>query len=122
VLSDVYITATVRCAPPANKPSRDEHDACRPWLEAELDLLSRLRVVVALGAVAWSESLAVFSRRGHAFAGPRPRFAHGVEVALEGGIVLLASYHPSQQNTFTGKLTEPMFDSIWARAREVLSG
>ena len=130
-LRDAFVTAAVRCAPPANKPTPAERDACRPWLAAELDLLPRLRVVVALGGFAWAQALAVFGARGRVAPTPRPRFGHGAEVRLESrrqggprpgaGLVLLGSYHPSQQNTFTGTLTEAMFDAVWARARELLS-
>jgi uracil-DNA glycosylase family 4 len=120
VLRDAWLTATVRCAPPANKPTPSECEACRPWLEAELDELGNVRVVVALGGIAWSASLDVLARRGHRLPRPRPRFGHGTEVELDCGRVLLGSYHPSQQNTFTGRLTEPMFDAVWARARSIL--
>ncbi len=117
VLTDVFITAAVRCAPPANKPTPAERDSCRSWLEGELDLLDRVKVVVTLGGFAYAQMLRVMEGRGCAPPTPRPRFAHGREVALAGGPPVLASYHPSQQNTFTGTLTEEMFDRIWARAR-----
>lgn len=130
-LRDALVTASVRCAPPANKPTPAERDACRQWLDAELELLPRLRVVVALGSLAWAQALAVLEERGHPVPIPRPRFGHGAEVRLgpgrsagagsDTGLTLLGSYHPSQQNTFTGTLTEAMFDAVWARAREVLS-
>jgi uracil-DNA glycosylase len=130
-LRGAFVTAPVKCAPPANKPTPEERDACRPWLEAELDLLPDLRVVVALGSFAWTQALALFERRGHAVPTPRPRFGHGAEACLGRageagarpgpGLTLLGSYHPSQQNTFTGTLTEEMFDAVWARARELLS-
>ena len=116
-LSDVWISAMVRCAPPANKPTPDERRRCRGWLEQELDLMPDLRVVVALGGLAFAQILRVLSDRGAPVPVPRPRFGHGVEVPLAGHPTLLASYHPSQQNTFTGKLTESMFDRVWARAR-----
>lgn len=118
-LRGAFVTAAVRCAPPANKPTLAERDACRPWLEAELDLLTHLRVAVALGSFAWAQALGVFAERGHAIPRPRPRFGHGAEVDLGGGLTLLGSYHPSQQNTFTGKLTEAMFDAVWSRARDL---
>ncbi|HSH76320.1 MAG TPA: uracil-DNA glycosylase, partial [Longimicrobiales bacterium] len=118
-LSDVLVTAAVRCAPPANKPTPDERDACRPWLEAELDLLARVRVIVTLGSFAFSQVMRILSDRGAGVSGPRPRFGHLAEVALPDGRTVLASYHPSQQNTFTGKLTESMFDAVWARARKL---
>ena len=108
----------MRCAPPANKPTPAERDACRPWLERELDLLPDLRVLVTLGQFAYAQTLRILESRGIAVPRPRPKFGHGAEVALDGGLLLLASYHPSQQNTFTGTLTEPMFDSVWSRARD----
>jgi len=120
-LTDALVTAAVRCAPPGNKPLPSERDNCRPYLERELDaLLPRLGVVVALGGFAWSHLLRILADRGLALPTPRPGFAHGAEVPLAGGPTLLASYHPSQQNTFTGTLTEEMFDRIWSRARALL--
>src|SRR5690606_12862267 len=118
-LYDIRITAMVRCAPPANRPTPEERDRCRAWLEEELDLFGRVRVVVTLGGLSFHQTLRVLADRGAVVPRPRPRFGHGVEVPLEGGPLVLASYHPSQQNTFTGTLTEPMFDAIWARARAV---
>jgi uracil-DNA glycosylase len=117
-LTDIFVSAAVHCAPPANKPTPSERDACRPWLDEELDLLDRLRVVVVLGNFSYAQTLRVLGNRGFAIPKPRPRFGHGAEVDL-GAVTLIASYHPSQQNTFTGKLTEPMFDSIWRRARQL---
>jgi len=116
-LTDTYIAAAVRCAPPANKPTTDERDACAPYLVREMGLLSQLRVVVALGAFGWDAALRAFVDLGHA-AHPKPRFGHLAEVAI-GPYVLLGSYHPSQQNTFTGKLTPPMFDAVLGRARDL---
>jgi len=121
-LTDVFVTAAVRCAPPANKPTIDERDACRPWLEEEFRLLPDLRVVVTLGQFAYTQTLRILADGGLAVPRPRPRFGHGVEVPLEGGPVLIGSYHPSQQNTFTGKLTQDMFGAIWARARTLAEG
>ena len=115
-LSDVFVTAAVRCAPPANKPEASERDACRPWLDQELDVMKHVQVVVTLGGFAYAQTLRILADRGASVPRPRPRFGHGVEVEL-GMVTVLASYHPSQQNTFTGKLTEPMFDAIWGRAR-----
>jgi len=122
-LTDLLVTAAVRCAPPANKPTPDERDACRPWLEAELDLLDRVRVIVVLGSFAYQQTLRILQDRGVEIPRPRPRFGHGAEVVLPGaGLKVLCSYHPSQQNTFTGKLTEEMFDAVWSRARELVRG
>jgi uracil-DNA glycosylase family 4 len=122
-LRDVLISASVRCAPPANKPSPAELATCRGWLEGEMRLLDRVRVIVALGAIAFDQVWKTLAGQGAGPAGgskqKRPRFAHLVEVQLEDGRVVLGSYHPSQQNTFTGKLTEPMFDRVWARAVEL---
>jgi uracil-DNA glycosylase family 4 len=118
-LTNVFVTAAVRCAPPANKPTPVERDACAPWLGAELDLMGGIRVVVTLGQFAWNQTLRILGERGVTVPRPRPRFGHGAEVRLPDGPVLLGSFHPSQQNTFTGKLTETMFDSVWTRAREI---
>lgn len=115
-LRGAYVLAAVRCAPPANRPSTEERDACRPYLERELALLAERRVLLALGGWALGVLATVEGLR------PRPRFAHGAEYALEGGRTLLCSYHPSQQNTFTGRLTEPMFDAVFARARALADG
>ena len=112
-LSGAYVTAAVRCAPPGNRPTTLERDTCSPYLERELALLREARVVVALGGFACGVLSSLTGLR------PRPRFGHGVEAALPGGRTLLCSYHPSQQNTFTGRLTEPMFDAIFDRAREL---
>ena len=113
-LTACYITAPVKCAPPDNKPLPAERDACAPWLTAELALLD-LRVVVALGAFAWDQAL-----RHLGPVRPKPRFGHGAETPLPHDRVLLGSYHVSQQNTSTGRLTEPMLDSVLLRARELL--
>ncbi|HVP39077.1 MAG TPA: uracil-DNA glycosylase [Candidatus Saccharimonadales bacterium] len=112
------ITAACHCAPPDNRPTPEELRRCGPWLARTLDLLPA-KVFLALGGIAWRAlALELRSRGWHS--GPLPRFAHGAEVALAGGRRLLGSYHPSQQNTFTGRLTEPMFDAVFARARELL--
>ncbi len=111
------MVAAVRCAPPDNRPDPTERDACAPWLDAELAaVLPGLAVIVALGSFAWGVTLAALTRQRLAVPRPRPRFGHGVEVALSGGTLLLGCYHPSQQNTFTGKLTEEMLDDVLARA------
>jgi len=115
-LQGVRITAAVRCAPPSNKPSPAERDTCAPWLEAELRLLRCARVLVALGAFAWTSSLRALSADGEQLPRPAPRFAHGAEVSLaRRGLV--GCFHPSQQNTFTGRLTESMLDDVLARAK-----
>ncbi len=116
-LRDAYITAVVRCPPPANKPTPGERDNCLPYLERELQLLERCRVIVALGAFAWDGVLRAARALG-AEARPKPRFGHGAEADL-GRWQLLGCFHPSQQNTFTGKLTVPMIDAAFARAREL---
>jgi uracil-DNA glycosylase len=119
-LTDCYITAAVRCAPPDNKPSRVEFERCRPYLVQELELFKAVRVVIALGRIAFDSFLAAHQKNGGAVPKPRPRFGHGVSVVLPNGVTLIGSYHPSQQNTFTGKLTRPMFQAIFNRARAVL--
>jgi uracil-DNA glycosylase family 4 len=111
VLTGAYITAAVHCAPPDNKPTPSERAACAPFLARELELLADARVVVALGLIGWNTVVDHFGLR------PRPKFGHLAECQLPGGRTLLGSYHPSQQNTFTGKLTEPMFDAVFTRAR-----
>jgi uracil-DNA glycosylase family 4 len=119
-LIDVRMLAAVRCAPPANKPTPEERDTCRPWLERELTFLRpTLRVVVALGAFAWTTLWPVLTAVGYDITPRRRRFAHLAEVTTGDGLLVVGSYHPSQQNTFTGRLTEPMLDAVFARAREV---
>ncbi len=126
-LRGAWITAPVRCAPPANKPTPEEQRRCRPFIEAELDLLVRSRVYVALGQIGYQAVCSLVGVR------PRPRFAHGLEVPVPArpeapavpvrpSRTILCSYHVSQQNTFTGRLTEPMLDAVFARARELSSG
>jgi uracil-DNA glycosylase len=117
-LRDAYVTAVVRCAPPANKPSPAERDSCLVYLERELRLLEHCRTIVALGAFAWDGVIRASRELGCEPPRPKPRFSHGAEVRL-GRWTLLGCYHPSQQNTFTGRLTEPMLDRIFARAREL---
>lgn len=114
-LRGAYVAAAVRCAPPGNRPLPDERDRCAPFLHGELALLPDLRVIVALGAFAWQAALrAVAATRGP-LPRPRPRFAHGAEAAI-GPYTLLGTYHPSQQNTFTGRLTAPMLEAVLRRA------
>ncbi len=115
-LVDTYIAAAVRCAPPANKPTPEERDACAPFLDRELALLASVRVVVALGSFGWYAAWRALAGNGERCA--TPRFGHLAEVAV-GPYILLGSYHPSQQNTFTGRLTVPMFDAVMARARDL---
>jgi uracil-DNA glycosylase len=117
-LRDAYVAAAVRCAPPGNKPLPDERDRCRPYLIRELGLLPRARVIVALGAFAWAASLRASAELGGDLAAPLPRFGHLAEAHVE-PYTLIGSYHPSQQNTFTGKLTEPMLDAVFTRAGEL---
>ena len=114
-LTDAWVTAAVRCAPPANKPLPSERDACAPFLHREFELLSRVEVVVCLGGFGYDAACRHFDVR------PRPRFGHGQVVPLDGGPSLLCSFHPSQQNTFTGRLTEQMLDDVFATAVELVN-
>jgi uracil-DNA glycosylase len=116
-LHGAYVAAAVRCAPPANKPTIDERDRCLPFLARELTLLSDVRVVLALGAYAWDAALRVFAVAGHGTR-PRPKFGHGAEAKV-GPYRLIGSYHPSQQNTFTGRLTPAMLEAVLRRTREL---
>ncbi|MEN9793321.1 MAG: hypothetical protein RL330_1399 [Actinomycetota bacterium] len=111
-LRGAWVSAAVRCAPPDNKPATDERDECAPFLARERALLTGVRVVVCLGSFAWAAACREFGVR------PRPRFGHGVEHDA-GTVVLLGSFHPSQQNTFTGRLTEPMLDAVFSRAAAI---
>lgn len=117
-LNDVWIAAPVRCAPPANKPTTDERDTCFPYLVRELGLLPQVRVFVALGGFAWEAGLRAAAALGEEIPRPKPRFGHGAETTL-GRYAMVASYHVSQQNTFTGRLTEEMLDSVFLRAKEL---
>ena len=121
-LRDCWITAAVRCAPPANKPLPSEREACATWLERELPLLPRLRVVLCLGAFAWEAALRTSAVIGGPAPRPRPRFGHGAEWTAPNGRSLIGCFHPSQQNTFTGKLTATMLDDVLARALEMAGG
>jgi uracil-DNA glycosylase family 4 len=116
-LTDCYISAAVRCAPPLNKPTPEEMRNCRPYLVREAGLLPRIRVVVALGKTAFETAMRVFDVTER----PRPSFRHGA-ICTSGDITIIASYHPSQQNTFTRRLTRPMFDRVFASAKKALSG
>jgi uracil-DNA glycosylase len=114
------VVATVRCAPPDNKPTPAERDTCRPWLVRELELLwPSVRAVVVLGAFGWAGLWAALRTAGMAVPRPVPKFAHGAELTLPDGRVVLGCYHVSQQNTFTGKLTQPMLDAVFTRAAEL---
>ncbi len=117
-LRDLYVAAAVRCAPPANRPTPDERDRCLPFFARELALLDAVRVIVVLGGFAYDALARTLAAAGTPLPSPRPRFAHGLEVPHPRATIL-GCYHPSQQNTFTGRLTEPMLDAVFARAREV---
>ncbi len=112
-LTDAWVTAAVKCAPPANKPSPAERDACAPFLQREVAALGNVTVVVCLGQFGYQAACAHFGVR------PRPTFGHGLEVPTDGGPTLICSFHPSQQNTFTKRLTEPMLDAVFSRAVEL---
>jgi len=116
-LTGAYVSCVVRCAPPGNRPSPTERDRCVRYLASELALLTELRAIVALGGFAWDGVLLAASALGHALPRPKPRFGHAAEARV-GAWQLVASYHVSQQNTFTGRLTEPMLDRVFARARD----
>ena len=120
-LRDCFITAAVRCAPPANRPLPSERDNCLPYLEAELRLLERAGVIVCLGSFAWDVAIRALRSRRLTPPRPRPRFGHGAEAQM-GSYRLVGSYHPSQQNTFTGRLTEGMLDEVFARAAALAEG
>lgn len=118
-LRDCYISATARCAPPANKPLPEEIANCSIYLDREWRLLVRKRVIMALGKIAWDAALQLARRQGISIAKPRPAFGHGAEYELSPGLVLVGSYHVSQQNTFTGTLTPAMFDAVLRRCRKL---
>lgn len=120
-LRNCWITAVVRCAPPANKPTPAERDECLPWLERELALLSRARVIVCLGSFAWDGALRALRAMGNDTPRPKPRFGHAARTTV-GGYELLGCFHPSQQNTFTGTLTERMLDGVVATAVRLSAG
>ncbi len=112
-LTGAFITAAVRCAPPANKPTVQERDNCKAFLDEELEILSGVSTFVALGGFGYAVAAGLLGIR------PRPKFGHGVEIPLADGRTVICSFHPSQQNTFTGRLSEPMLDAIFERAREL---
>jgi uracil-DNA glycosylase family 4 len=116
-LKGAYVTAVVRCAPPANRPTPEERDTCLPYLERELAQLENCRTIVALGGFAWDGSLRALRRLGEDIPRPKPRFGHGAQVSV-GTRRIIGCYHPSQQNTFTGRLTEPMLDAVFSQAKE----
>lgn len=115
-LTDAWVTSAVKCAPPLNKPTTDERDACQPFLVRELAALTEAKVIICLGTFGFDAALRHLGIR------PKPKFGHGVEVTVPDGPVLLGCYHVSQQNTFTKRLTEPMLDAVFARAREIADG
>jgi uracil-DNA glycosylase family 4 len=120
-LRGTRVLSAVRCAPPANKPTTEERDTCAPWMDREVALLlPRVRAVVCLGSFGWDAALRTLTALGLPVPRPRPRFGHGVEVPL-GDLTVLGCFHPSQQNTFTGRLTEPMIDAVLGRAAELAS-
>lgn len=120
-LHDVFITAAVRCAPPGNRPLPSEIARCAGFLERELTYLPRVKIILCLGGLGFRAALDLVCARGHALPKPLPKFGHGVEVALE-PFTLLGCYHPSQQNTFTGRLTPALIDAVLSRARQLVSG
>jgi uracil-DNA glycosylase family 4 len=120
-LQDAYITAACRCAPPANKPLPEELSNCRPFLLRELELLKSLRVILGLGKIGFDTAFDALRSLGKTNLKSRPKFAHGAQVQVGENLTLLGTFHPSQQNTFTGKLTEPMFDRVFERAREIVA-
>lgn len=121
VLEDAYVVNAARCAPPMNKPTPIELRRCAHWLDEELAIV-RPRLYLALGAIGWNASLELLARNGATLPAPRPKFAHAAELALPDSVTLLGSFHVSQQNTQTGRLTPAMFDAVLARARRLLDG
>ncbi len=119
-LHDCFISAALRCAPPQNKPTAEEKNNCLPYLAQEFNLLARVSVIVALGRIAYDTIFRVYREVGQRSRPKDATFGHNAELLLHNGVTLIASFHPSQQNTFTGRLTEPMFDSVFARARQLL--
>lgn len=120
-LTGCWVTAAVRCAPPANRPTTTERDTCLPYAVRELALLPRARAIVCLGGFAWDAALRIQSARGATLPRPRPKFGHGAEATV-GELTLVGCYHPSQQNTFTGRLAPGMMEDVLRRAREIAGG
>jgi uracil-DNA glycosylase family 4 len=120
-LNNCYVSALIRCAPPANKPTKNEFSNCQPYLETEFQLLKNKRIILCLGQLAFSHMLKLLETNGYASFKPRPKFHHGLELKIDSNLRLITSYHPSQQNTFTGKLTEEMFDAVFQRIGRILS-
>jgi len=118
-LKNALVTAVAHCAPPDNKPTREEIQNCEPFLIRTFESMKKLRVVLALGNIGWSETFRYFKAQ-ELWSGATPKFGHGAEAELDNGLIVIGSYHPSQQNTFTKRLTEPMFDSIFNRINEVI--
>jgi uracil-DNA glycosylase family 4 len=119
-LTGAWVSSAVKCAPPENKPATDERDACLPFLLREIRALTELRAVVCLGGFGWDAALRTLRGLACELPAPLPRFGHGVEVPLSNGLTLIGSYHPSQQNTFTGRLTPAMLDDVFAAARRIM--
>lgn len=117
IVRNVYITATCRCAPPQNKPTKEEIQNCRPFILEEIRLLKNLRVIIGLGKIGFDAAFDCAKESGLTELKPRPKFSHGVIAHLNGDLILIGSYHPSQQNTFTGTLTEPMFNSVFKKTK-----
>jgi uracil-DNA glycosylase len=121
-LHDAWVTSAVKCAPPDNKPLPPERDACACFIRRELALLPGVRAIVCLGGFAYEAAVRLLREAGYTLPHPLPKFGHGVRVPVEGGPTLVLSYHPSQQNTFTGRLTPQMLDDIFTSAREIIGG
>jgi uracil-DNA glycosylase family 4 len=119
-LTNCFISALVRCAPPDNKPTREEFSNCNAYLQKEFDLLKNKRVILCLGQLAFSQGFGLLQANGYSYSGRRPKFHHGLRLTTDTNITLLTSFHPSQQNTFTGKLTEEMFDGIFQRILQII--
>ena len=120
-LTGCYVTSAVHCAPPGNRPTADEQGACSAWLDREIGAFDDLRAIVALGGIGFDRVLRVGRRQGWEIPVPKPKFGHGLEFRITEHLTLISSFHPSQQNTFTGRLTEPMFDAVFRRARALVA-